>query len=317
MAKRKKDSKSHKSHDEFVRKQLSNKTMTQDLIRQFLPKNLVDKLDLSQLEMDTNSYITPQLSKYYSDLVWQCPYKESSIRIAFLLEHKSYPVPYPHLQLLRYMLEIWEKNLNSSELLIPIVPIIFYHGEGRWNNRPMAEYFDGIDDDFLQYIPQFNYELIDIGQYSDKDIIAFKIGLLKNVLLALRYINDPNYLRHNFGVLFIETEDLSQTSLGTDFMITMFAYLLKNTEFSGEILENMVNQIPSPLKEYTMTSYDYLIKKGIAEGKAEGKAEGIAEEKSIVIRNARMKGLSIEIIAEIVQLPAEKVRQILDEMKIE
>lgn len=309
MAKRKKSNSNNKQHDEFVKKQLSNKTMAQDLIRQFLPKNLVEKLNLSLLEIDTNSYITHQLEKYFSDLVWLCPYKDSLIRIAFLIEHKSYPVAYPHLQLLRYMLEIWEKNLNASELLIPIVPIVFYHGEDKWNNRPLTEYFEGVDADFLQYIPQFNYELIDIGQYSDKDIIAFKIGLLKNVLLALRYINDKNYLRHNFGVLFIETEESSQTPLGIDFMLSMFAYLLKNSEFSSQNLEDMINQIPSPIKEFTMTSYDYLIKKG--------KDEGIEKEKLEVIRKARLKGSSIEFIAEIVSLEESRVRKILDEMGID
>jgi hypothetical protein len=40
-------------------------------------------------------------------------------------------------------------------------------------------------------------------------------------------------------------------------------------------------------------------------------------ERASVIRNARLKGLSIELISDIVNLPAEKIRQILDEMGIE
>ena len=49
---------------------------------------------------------------------------------------------------------------------------------------------------------------------------------------------------------------------------------------------------------------DYLYKKGIEKGKIE------------VICNARHEGMAIEVIAHLVNLPVERVRQILDNMKI-
>ena len=54
---------------------------------------------------------------------------------------------------------------------------------------------------------------------------------------------------------------------------------------------------------------DYLYQKGVE--------KGIEKEKLIFIQRSRLKGLSIEIIAEIVNLTVEKVRQILDSMGIE
>ena len=54
---------------------------------------------------------------------------------------------------------------------------------------------------------------------------------------------------------------------------------------------------------------DYLYNKGIE--------KGIEKDKIDVICKARLNGLSIEFIATIVSLPAEKVREILDTMKIE
>ena len=60
----------HKSHDEFVKNSLSDKTIAQDLMRHVLPDSLLKNLDLSSLELDKNSYITPELKKYFSDLVW-------------------------------------------------------------------------------------------------------------------------------------------------------------------------------------------------------------------------------------------------------
>ena len=54
---------------------------------------------------------------------------------------------------------------------------------------------------------------------------------------------------------------------------------------------------------------DYLYIKGIE--------KGIEKSKTEVICNARLIGSSLELIAKIVRLPAEKVREILDTMKIE
>ncbi len=53
---------------------------------------------------------------------------------------------------------------------------------------------------------------------------------------------------------------------------------------------------------------DYLYNKGIE--------KGIEKDKIEVICNARLKGLSIDLIADIVNLSAERVRQILDKMNI-
>ena len=49
----------------------------------------------------------------------------------------------------------------------------------------------------------------------------------------------------------------------------------------------------------------------------QAETKGIEKNTKNVIRNARLKGASIEFIADIVNLPAEKVRAILDKMGIE
>ena len=334
MAKR---AKPNQQHDEFVKTQLSDKVNVQDFIRQFLPEGLVAKLDLEGIELDNTTYITPKLAKYYSDLVWLCQYKETQVRVAFLVEHKSAPVPYPHLQLLRYMLEVWEKNLKDEKPFLLIIPIVFYHGDDKWNNRPMAEYFEGVDDDLLQYIPQFNYELINLSDYDDADILRFRMGLLKNVLLALRYGRDSSYLRENFGIFFVEMGDYIETPTGKDFVQTMLVYLLKSSEFSDLEIENMITQIPSSIKNSVMTSYDYLVEAleeraekrvtkriieevtGRVTEEVTGRVTEEATEKAQIefIKNARLEGSTVEFIAKIVKLPVAKVQSILENLRIE
>ena len=50
----------------------------------------------------------------------------------FLFEHKSQSDPLTVLQLLSYIVRIWEKRLRDGVPLCPIVPLVVYHGESGW-----------------------------------------------------------------------------------------------------------------------------------------------------------------------------------------
>ena len=131
------------------------------------------------------------------------------------------------------------------------------------------------------------------------------VGLLKNFLLALRFYRDMAYLRHKFGTFFIEIDEQDSDAQVINFIQTLLVYLLKTSEFSDKEITDMVNQIPSPINDMTMSSYDVLIEKGIEKEKVE------------VIKNLRLEGSTIEFIAKIVNVPFNRVRQILDELGIE
>ena len=57
--------------------------------------------------------------------------------------------------------------------------------------------------------------------------------------------------------------------------------------------------------------------KGEKRGEKRGEKQGSENEKLDVVRNARLNGLSVEVISKIVNLPIEKVRALLDKMGIE
>jgi predicted transposase YdaD len=59
------------------------------------------------------------------------------------------------------------------------------------------------------------------------------------------------------------------------------------------------------------------ILKGEKRGEKRGELIGELKSKVEVIRNARINGASIEFISKIVNLPIEKIRQILHELGLE
>ena len=64
------------------------------------------------------------------------------MRIAVLPEHKSYTEPYIHFQLNRYMLTVWDTQLSEKKPVLPIIPVVVYHGRRRWQKRDMRAYFE-------------------------------------------------------------------------------------------------------------------------------------------------------------------------------
>jgi len=156
-------------HDKFFKETFSNKDTATDFFKQTIPFDLSSKIDFASLDFDSNSYIDDELKEYFSDIVYNCIYKTNiSIKIILLFEHKSYTPDYPHLQLLKYLLKIWETNLKQDKKIIPVIPVIFYHGKERWQIKPFSNYFTGIDETLKYYIPEINYLLTDLSSFTDE-----------------------------------------------------------------------------------------------------------------------------------------------------
>ncbi len=101
---------SRKPHDQFFKATFSDKEVAKAYIRRLLDPKLVGNLELDQLTLQQTSYISKQLKPYFSDIVYTCPYRGSLVNLTFLFEHKSRPVSYPHVQLLRYILVLFKNN---------------------------------------------------------------------------------------------------------------------------------------------------------------------------------------------------------------
>jgi len=88
-------------HDRFFKHLFSDPEKVRSFLQGCLPQEVLDRLDLTQLKADPNSYVDEHLQESYADLVFRCRYgpEEEEVQLVFLLEHKSFVPAYPHLQL--------------------------------------------------------------------------------------------------------------------------------------------------------------------------------------------------------------------------
>ena len=323
------------THDEFFKVTFSQKRIAEGYIRHFIDPAILKKLDLPKLQLEPTSYITPALKKYFSDIVYTCPYKNQKLIITFLFEHKSRPVKYPHIQLLRYKLEIWENNIKNSEPLQIVLPLIFYHGQENWNYKSIPEYFGKVDQPLLEYLPDFKYHLLNISKWSDEQIIQLHEAFLVNTLLVFKHIWDEKYIIHNINKLLVQLEDHIGTYQGKNFLDSIIVYLFTNSNFDQQTAEFMIDQMEKSIQGEARTTYSRIVEYGIEkgfergreegrkqgreEGKKEGREEGIhegmLEKATVTIKNLYSRGFSTQEISEIVSVDPVKVEEIITDIQ--
>ncbi len=214
-------------HDKFLKETFSKQENVTDFIRGTFPENILKNLDLSSLVLDNNSSIDEELNEYFSDIVYNCFCKDNELKIAILFEHKSYAMPYPHLQLLKYIIKTLETNIKQCEKLVPVIPVILYHGKEKWKVRRFEEYFEDIDKILYRFIPSFEYMLTDLSAYSNEEIKyrVFKKVSLEIPLLLMKNIFDEVELGRNIkGFLEIGKNYIEQEE-GLKFQESVIRYL--------------------------------------------------------------------------------------------
>ncbi len=264
-------------HDKFFKETFSKKEEARDLILHILPKQLSNRIDITSLELDKTSYVDEELKENFSDIVYNCRYNKTvDIKISFLIEHKSYRVDYPHIQLLKYLLKIWETNIKQKQVLTPVIPIIIYHGKHEWNKQNFIDYFPGIDENIKCFLPIFDYLLTDLSKYSDEDIMdMFNTITVTTSLLLLKNIFNEIILEQKLPIILSDINTILKTEKGEKFLISVLFYIFANTEIDNEEITKSITLISNKGGQIAMTTATKLRKEGIKEGWKEGRKEDI------------------------------------------
>ncbi|MEZ5039379.1 MAG: Rpn family recombination-promoting nuclease/putative transposase [Saprospiraceae bacterium] len=222
-------SKKRLSHDAFFKLAFSDIDISREYIKHFLPERLVASLQLAKLKLSNQSFVTPKLKQYYSDLVYQCLTNEGKpIEVALLFEHKNDIPIYPHIQLLRYQLEYWENQFKQKKGLTPIIPIVVYQGKQKWTKRPFKNYFLTESDVFHPFIPSFDYCLTDINQIPDGELMALTADLLSSILLLMKSIKSQP--EQHFTQILMNMENKIGDHTKRNLIEGMIVYFLQNAE---------------------------------------------------------------------------------------
>jgi predicted transposase/invertase (TIGR01784 family) len=171
-------------HDRLFREVGSDKAFATDILRNYLPEDVRGLIDLNNLEIAKDSFIEKELKDYYSDLLYKIRLAGKPGYVYLLFEHKSYKDRLAPLQVLEYMPKIWRLHLkqHKKEPLPVIIPMFLYHGQGRWKDTKFSDIMDDSASLLAAYVPDFEYVMLDLTQYSDAEI---KGAVLSRVVMLL------------------------------------------------------------------------------------------------------------------------------------
>lgn len=264
-----------KIHDHTFKKVLSISREAIAFCRAFFPEELKQHLDFSTMNLSPTSFINEKMKEHASDIIYTCQWKDKAVSLNFIFEHKSYFPDMIVLQLLQYLLDGYNFQYQESKLLTPIIPVVVYHGKRQWEGGTLADYM-ALHVDFLQqYIPDFEYILIDLDKYSDEEIAAIESGFILNkILLLFKHRGDVEYVLHNSKKMFIfESETLSQDEINA-YNQVILSYMLKGFKMEKEKFAGVLEEMPRKLKGEAMNTLDLWLAEGEEIGIELGKELG-------------------------------------------
>ena len=182
------------------------------------------QLDLTTLEPRKDSFIDPELEQQFVDLLYAVRLKTGEpVFVYTLFEHKSYAEPHMALDMLRYMVRIWDQERrNGSMVLTPVIPIVLYHGRRPWRAAvDFGELFVG-PDALRTYRPAFTYELTDLAHSDEEETRGFLY--LQVAMLLLRTIFRPDFLDYLPRIVGLMTRLTKHTS-NVEYVVAVLSYV--------------------------------------------------------------------------------------------
>ena len=276
-------------HDAFFRALVSRSDRTASLLQDHLPSEIAVLVDFEHLpDLMEGTFINGDGAKTQCDALFRVRLKSGQdARIYVLLEHKSsvdYDTP---LQIARYMLNIWARELKATPAhhkLPMILPLVFYHGRGEWtvplSLAEMIDTPDGVDDP----LRGFAYTLRDLHRLDPRHLAQDPEVLA--ALLALRLVFEKNILPDLLDLVTGGTVD------GSEFESHIITYISEKFNVDAPTLEASLQRTKPQRWEILMgTAAESWLEQGRTEGKAEGEVLGIEKGKVIGIEKGKVIGI--------------------------
>jgi predicted transposase YdaD len=304
-------------HDKFFKRLFGDLPTMADFIRNYLPEEIVAAVRLDTLTLESESFLDPQLHGHFSDLLFRAQLMAGGeIYLYLLFEHKSTPDKWVSFQLLRYLVRFWERLFEQGcERLPAVIPIVFYHGEARWN---VPQEFNALVETaglaaLQKYQPGCVYELRDMSARAGTEIKGSP--RLRAGLALLRYIFSDD-LGKRLPDIFRNLREMTKAHL-LDFLESTLAYLSSaGKQVKEKELETAMQEAVRQYEElgdapWAMAWKQRWKEEGLEEGRQEGRQKTLIK---IALKHAQHLFPSVDeaTLARIRALPVEALEEFVE-----
>lgn len=283
-------------HDKTYRTLLGNKDDVAYIINKVLRMKEKFKINSKELEKYNTNFITNEFKDRQADIV----YKLKEKNVFFLIEHQSkvdYSLPY---RIKEYRNEIIRsaivlKRVKTKEYEIPeVITILIYTGKEKWT---VSRYIDKIQDERFKNINLLKYNLIDIHQYDEKELLDSEHFIDK--MFLIEKTKDRKEFTDILEEIILHTKD-EETKKQLSIFIRM---ILK-----GRIGEQKGNELIQKMKweDEEMLAVVEMLKEDSKRLREEGIKEGVER----IIRTMIEEGATIEELKKLTKISKKELEKI-------
>ena len=182
-------------HDALFRHTFSHPEHAASLLRSILAPELAAAIDWDRLALLPGTFVDEELRTRQADLLFTAPMHGVTTLIHLLIEHKSGSDRWTALQMLRYVVRIydhWRQEHPDAQQLPPVLPIVVHHGEHAWSSpQQLADLIDlgqltGVARQRLAAAqPQFTFGLEDLAATNEQQLRGRSADEVTRLVLLL------------------------------------------------------------------------------------------------------------------------------------
>ena len=291
-------------HDSFFRETFSRKEVATDFLSMYLPDEITQHINLDTLKMSKDTFVDEELRSHFSDLLYTVKHRKEDLHLYLLFEHKSSPDSWISLQLLRYMVKIWDlyrKQHPKTKKLPTILPLVLYHGYNKWKIPQEFNALLAQNDDYLkEYTPNFQYLLHDFSFMSNEEIRGKAI--LRLTLQLFKHIKDPA-LADKLPQIINLLQEVSSKQTALEILEILLRYVVKGTKrFTEQDMTKIFTQ--TSMEDNIMKTFiDDYIEQGLKQGIQQGIQQGMQQGMQQGIQQGSNKVLIIQLTHRFGSLP--------------
>lgn len=249
-----------KPHDSSSKLIFGNPKLCSQFLRNYTDIPLLKNVQAEDIEDVSERYVPMFTEERNADTVKRIKITDNdTLYFISLIEHKSQVDYNVSMQLLRYMVYIWEdyeKEMESQHKGIsktkgfhypPILPIVYYEGRERWDAAQNFQDRILFHEAFIPFTPDFFYKLVSLREYSVEELMGHK-DELSLVMLINRLQSMEDFHELKFPESYFENLSEHSTDELLDIIKKIMTVILRHLQLPEEEIVRFTGQV----KEWSM-----------------------------------------------------------------
>ena len=277
-------------YDRFFRKAFGRPEAARELALNFVPADYCELISAARITVEPDRFVDETIRESQADLLIRAARERddpsvpgsTDLLVYVLIEHKSKPDRWVAMQVLRYLVRIWEDEREKNGDLKPlprVIPVVLYHGTRLW--RDTTEFADLVDgtEPGDRHVPHFQPLFVNLADLTEAQLH----GSLRTItaLLFMKYVKHSllRVGRQMLEVLRRGHEDPESREIAAFGLRTLAA--VKERE-EMEHLQTLAREARyHRVEEDEVTYAEELLQEGLEKGREQG---ALAERRAVLGR---------------------------------